>query len=259
MDKIKRRSIKYIRRIIPLARVHERPGLNSRFEMPDIAELAASIGDPRTGLLFPPLVVKAEDITPDAPNKNHYYIVHGYRRVAALKMLKWKRAAFFVAVGLTLQDQYIINLAENARENLTPAEIADRAYNLIHVLPLGKRPSAERLAEKCGMSSSHVRNLVRLRRDLHPELWKVFVNLGHQAKIGAFLSILPLAPANQLVAWRKWHEVKEEQPRGGRGRSLLFQRIDVLMEKAKGKESAEFLRGAQWIGEELGWSAERLP
>jgi len=259
MDKIKRRSIKYTRRIIPLARVHERPGLNSRFEMPDIAELAASIGDPRTGLLFPPLVVKAEDITPDAPNKNHYYIVHGYRRVAAMRMLKWKRAAFFVAVGLTLQDQYVINLAENARENLTPAEIADRAYNLIHVLPLGKRPSAETLAQKCGMSPSHIRNLIRLRRDLHPELWKVFVNLGHQAKIGAFLSILPLAPAHQLAAWRKWYEDKEQKVHPRRERKLLFQRIDVLVEKVMGKESAEFQRGAQWMAEELGWTPGRLP
>lgn len=250
---------KIIRRLIPLERVLERPGFNCRFSMANIEELAKSIGHPEVGLLFPPLVVVAEDRAPLSSSQRFYYVVHGHRRVAAVRSLGWKKCTFLVAEGLKLSDQYILNLAENARDNLTPAEVAERCCMIVDKLPTTQRAEmTDELAEKMGYSKSHLRTLMRLRRNLHPELWSMMVSTGHRAPIGALMTIVAKTPAEQITIWARIHAaVMEEAPtsKGKKEKSPTYTwraRAAAFLETAPPSgETADFVRGVRWAVERL--------
>lgn len=249
MDPLHTGRVHYQTKTLRLEQVHERPGLNSRFSMVDIPELAASIA--QVGLLFPPLVVPAAEAQEETGSEP-YFLVHGHRRLAALQTLKWESAPFFIAAGLTLADQYLLNLAENGRENLTPAEIAERCADMIGVFK-AEGLTIEKLAGRVGYSVKYTQNLIRLRNKLHPDLWAMMVRTGHKAPVSMLLAVVAKTPEEQIVSWNKFTdkyrlntETTEAPPR-----LTLRDRAEILIKGAASSRSAEFIKGARWLCEEL--------
>jgi ParB/RepB/Spo0J family partition protein len=238
---------------IQLDRVLERPYFNSRRCRIDVSELAQSIAE--IGVLYPPLVVRATDRPPISDSEFYYYIVHGHRRVRAMQALNWTHGQFFVAPpDFPISEQYIINLAENVRENLTPGEIAERCCQIADgAKRAGQEITSEQLGKRIGYSVSHVRNLMRLRRQLHPELWDMMLDRGHGAPITLLLTVVTKPVHEQLDAWKPVGQMLKEA--GG---------IDTLPRSPKKKSwrtiAAELVKqappehasGARWLFQELG-------
>lgn len=104
---------------------------------------------------------------------------------------------------------YLINVTENVqRKNLKPYELAER----IALLKKKFGVDTKTLAGRLRLSESYVRNLVRLKGKLHPELWKLFVRYGESlASYEDLLRICALGPSEQLDAWKKLRAEKEER------------------------------------------------
>jgi ParB/RepB/Spo0J family partition protein len=245
-------------RIIPLERVSQRPGFNVRFEETDIPNLAACIAE--MGLLFPPLVVPvvSEGTIQDEPDLSPYfYVVHGHRRLSALKHLQWESAPFFVAYGLSMAEQELLNIAENGREDLTPAELAERCANMV-MLYKNQGIDANTVARRTGYSVSYIQNLIRLRNKLHPDLWAMMIRTRQKAPVSALLSVVAKAPEEQLIAWKAYSFLAKVD--GGEltppPRLTWDNRAAAYIEQVSQRESAEFIRGAKWLRAQM---AARTP
>jgi ParB/RepB/Spo0J family partition protein len=233
---------------IPLERVLERPLLNCRFGRLEIAELAQSITD--LGLLHPPLVVRANDRPPISEGDFYYYIVHGHRRVKAMRSLNWAEGPFFVAPpDFPLSEQYIINLAENMRENLTPAEIAERCTIIADgAQRQGRTITSEDLAKRIGFSASYLRNLMRLRRGLHPDLWEYMMRSEHHAPITKLLQVVTKPVWDQVDVWNTMGEDLPKDLLPSSPKKKSWRTIAAELVKRAPPEHA---RGARWLLEEL--------
>lgn len=243
--------------VIPLEQVSQRPGFNIRFEETDIPTLAASIA--AYGLLFPPLVVPIDwQVTqPESEPKPCYFVVHGHRRLAALKHLQWESAPFFVARGLSLAEQELINIAENGREDLTHAELAERCANIVASYK-NKGIDAHTLAQRTGYSVSYIQNLIRLRNKLHPDLWAIMVRTGRKAPVSALLHVVAKPPEEQLIAWEAYSFLaKVDDGELTSPPRLTWQdRAAHYIAQASQRETTEFIRGAKWLRAQM---ASRTP
>jgi len=242
---------------IPLDRILERPGLNCRFGGLEVEELAKSIAD--IGLLHPPLVVRANDRPAISETEFYYYVIHGHRRVKAMRMLRLIEGVFFVAPpDFPLSEQYIINLAENVRENLTPAELADRCCTIADAATRsGKAITSEELGKRIGYSSSHVRNLMRLRRGLHPDLWEMMVRTGHHAAISKLLQVVNEPVWQQIDVWKQmWQTVEEKKALGTVAVSDKKKSWRSVAAELVKRAPPEHAAGARWLlGELSAWLA----
>lgn len=137
---------------------------NARSVMEGIDELAAEIE--RDGLLQNLVVSNG------GKGEKTYRLVAGFRRAAALKMLKWGAKTVPVTV-VPAQGRAIKNLTENIhRKDLSTADLAQR----LHDLESGDYPrdpdeevivyTKESLAEQLGLSVSHITNLIRAHVNL---------------------------------------------------------------------------------------------
>jgi len=125
----------------------------------DAASLAASMK--KNGLRQPVLARPMED--------GRFALVAGFRRYTAAQALGWTHIACVVAAMDDL-DAYLANLEENVqRENLSPGEIADRCLFLKEEHDMEGGDIASRLH----LSKSYVNNLMRLAKELHPDIWKI--------------------------------------------------------------------------------------
>jgi ParB/RepB/Spo0J family partition protein len=240
-------------RKVPLANIFERDGLNCRKSLQDVTELAASIAE--VGLLYPPLIVQAEDRPPIFEQDPCYYIIHGHRRVKAMRSLNWTESTFFVAPPqFPLNEQYLINLAENGRENLTPAELADRCVQIADSAARnGRKMTSEELGKRIGFSASYVRNLMRLRRDLHPDLWAMMERCGHRAPVSHLLDVLKYPDYEQIDVWKHRHaeiikstEGLDTAPPGPKKRSWRTIAAELVKQAPPDRAA-----GARWLLEEL--------
>lgn len=186
---------------IPLERILERPGFNVRPALRNIDKLADTI---RThGVFYPPLVVRAMDREPISETEFYYYVINGHRRIWAMRSLGRTSGQFFVAPpDISLADQLTLNLAENIREDISKAEIADQCFKIIEAAKRdGKIISSNDLAPSIGFSASHLRKYLQLKRDLSPELWAKMVLLRNRAPISKLLDVSRLPHHEQLDAW----------------------------------------------------------
>lgn len=146
---------------------------NARTLMQGIDELAAQIKE--HGLL------QSLTVTNGGLGDKPYRLVAGFRRAAALKLLKWGSQDVPVIL-VPAEGRAIKNLVENVgREDLSAADLAQR----LHDLSTGEYPrekdeiaikyAVKELAEKTGLSGSHVTNLIRAHINLAPEVRKAWV------------------------------------------------------------------------------------
>lgn len=133
-----------------------------------IEDLAESIK--REGLHQPILVRKGDD--------GRYSLVYGFRRYKAVQHLhekhpkeeKYKQIKAQIWEGSD-EDAYMVNLTENcARNDLLPWELADRCAFLADKY---KRSGGE-IAQRVGKSTGYVNNLIRISRNVHPEILKAW-------------------------------------------------------------------------------------
>ena len=141
---------------------------NARHKLKKIDELAESIRE--HGLLEPLVVVNGG--TEDQP----YRLKAGYRRAAALKLLKWGSKP--VAVSLAKEDDGPLKmLVENIqREDLASADLAQSLYELEEGEYNGpyerdeagkaKKYTKKELMAKTGLGLNHLTNLIRAHKNL---------------------------------------------------------------------------------------------
>ena len=145
---------------------------NARTALKGIEELAEEIR--RDGLLQNLVVSNG------GKGEKTYRLVAGFRRAAALKLLKWGDKTVPVTV-VPAAGRAIKNLAENIhRDDLPTADLAQR----LHDLSTGEYPrepgeevvvyTKEMLAAQLGLSSSHVTNLIRAHANLSTDVKKVW-------------------------------------------------------------------------------------
>lgn len=142
---------------------------NPREELKDIEELVASI---RAVGLQVPLTVLAQDLrTDDGAKKELYYLVVGFRRYEAIRMIREQDPDAFKTVEVkrfkgSVAEAQVLNLTENIqRSDLTPFEIANGVEILLN---LGY--SQKDIADKVGKSQTWVSNAIQFRRSATPQL-----------------------------------------------------------------------------------------
>lgn len=155
----------------------------------------------KQGLLQPPGVCEI------GPGK--YRVVFGFRRFQALqKLVKDGVKGFPEEQEFTVvpsSDSETACLAENAaRKDLNPAELS-KALLKIHKGGL----SGVKIAKMCGMSVSHVNNLLRVAEGLIPELSEVFAK-GDLPERDA-IKLAALEPTKQIAAYQA--SLAEPEPR----------------------------------------------
>jgi len=109
-----------------------------------------------------------------------YRVVAGFRRYAALKLLKWGDKP----VGITLvapAGRVIKNLIENiGRQEVKAADLAQRLHDLergdypVEKGETARKYTKEELATQLGLSASHVTNLIRAHANLADPLRKAW-------------------------------------------------------------------------------------
>lgn len=140
----------------------------------DVSDLAESIAS--LGLIEPIVVRRQNEPRAKLPSKP-YVIIDGERRWLAHKKLGWATIQVVVRdMGLLAQ------IAANVvRKNVRPSELAESLYRAKE-LPRtdGKEGtlSGKEIAASVGLSEGYVNNLIRAKRQLHPEIWDMFSKLG---------------------------------------------------------------------------------
>lgn len=160
-------------RELPLACVH--PGDNIRLDLPEIQELALSIRE--LGLLSP-LIVRPWNTAADGadgdgelpagadPSVEHYRLIAGHRRHAALTLLVEAEIDGFDSVtcevreGLTESEAYALMLTENVQR--IPLEPVQAARALRLLLDLNPELSAARLARSLGLRPAWAQTHLKL-------------------------------------------------------------------------------------------------
>lgn len=148
-----------------------------------LASLAAHIK--RHGC--PPIIVARQE-----GKKKPYFLIAGFRRMTAmLEILEWgPETSVYAMVHAPMSDKERVtaNLAENLqREDLHPAE---QAEGFARLEKLGS--SSKEIASSVGISQSHVNNLLRLKANLSPRVWKAWAEGNSGRGLRFFLQeILP--------------------------------------------------------------------
>lgn len=141
---------------------------NVRSDTPKIAELAESI---REFGLIEPLVVTRQ------LGKQPYRLTAGFRRAAALKLLRWGSKS----INVVVREEWnpLVNLAENAlREGVNPLDSAQRIFDLSQGdYPAPKdaprrKYTFEEIARATNLSVSSIRTYVRVHEHLCPPVRK---------------------------------------------------------------------------------------
>lgn len=177
-------------RLVPIHRLHGHDG-NPRRELTDVDELADSIAE--AGLIEP-LVATADPLDDDPDADQHYTLVAGHRRLAALHVLDGRLAGhdagdggldldqldrvreLVVRVPVLVRDdladdRVVAALIENTqRVDLSPLEEATALAALVE----GGMTQAD-VARRIGRNQGHVSKRLTLHRDLHPALRPLLV------------------------------------------------------------------------------------
>jgi len=191
---------------LTLSQINADETFNSRKLYDGIEALAADMK--RNGQLTPVLVRQVE------PGK--YSLISGFRRVRAVTLNKWDtvRAQIMDCDAVTAA---FLNLIENIQRNaLTSYELAAKCSQISTELKL----DSDKIGEGVGISGSHVANLIRCVRGLHPEIVSGWMK-GH--KLATLTRLIKWArmkdQADQLAEWESLIKVGEDETDGQTGGS----------------------------------------
>jgi ParB/RepB/Spo0J family partition protein len=135
-----------------------------------IRQLAKSIE--ATGGLLQDVLVGA--VPNSETGKTEFHLISGFRRYAAFKMLGKKTIGAKIRAFDTLE-ALIANGAENTgREAPHPAMLSKRLAFIKETYFKGDKEADNKLAEAFGITKKHVQNLLRMRRQLAPQLLEIF-------------------------------------------------------------------------------------
>ncbi len=164
----------------------------STYNDDEIEALAESIK--KEGLLNP-LTVRHRP-----HRKPAFFLVAGFKRLRALRTLEQSHVPVRLCRTERDADAYLLNLAENTsgRSDLTPADIALRCAWLGETYGL----SGAEIAERVKLSKAHVNNLIRLTKQLHPEVLQAFRDNHPSAKVLRLVAICARSHEDQLSAWQ---------------------------------------------------------
>lgn len=171
-----------------------------------------------------------EPIIVGIDNDREYYCKSGHRRRLACEELG-------IAVPAVIRNgpkSVVVAIVENVqRRQLRPAELAEALTECRE-----SYDSNASLARDVGISESYAANLIRLRKNLHNDLWELFYRHGEGIDWIALSEVAKLPKEHQLDAWEK---IKTE--RGGAKRKRSRKKdIQKLLEESAGKT------GQYWKG-----------
>jgi ParB/RepB/Spo0J family partition protein len=207
--------------MLPLSKISVDESFNLRERYDDITKLAMSI---KTDGLDTPLTVRKLE---EPLNGFTHALVSGFRRMKAVKEAGLKGEVPVVVKDFeTDTDAKVTNFTENsAREPIHPAEAAKRLFELITDDGLERKD----VAQRTGLSLSHIGNLVRVVREVAPDIvrdWRkhdvpVDVMLGWAA-----LEVKPKEGEEpqevkfeaQREAFEEWKTTQEKSGKAGKKR-----------------------------------------
>lgn len=215
--------------MVPFNQIEFPEDENARGELKNIPELAECIK--LTGGLLEPIGV-TNGGTGDKP----YRAAYGFRRGAALKLLRWGDKEVPVVIG-TEERRTEFNLIENIhREDLTSYDLAQR----LHDMEAGEAPGAVgrvytkiELAKIIGKKPAHVGNLIRAWKQCGKDAKKAWKKFN--------------APTTVVIHWAG---IKDEKAQDAAVAAWVAEqdRIKARQDKLLGKKSG----GGDGDGEEEG-------
>lgn len=175
---------------------------NARETLKDIPQLAKTI---KTDGLLQPVIVrpqKGKDGKPDGT----FFLVAGFRRMAALDTLSWKEIPCTVVNITDEKDAYLQNLSENvARESLSGYELGKAVKHIKDTYGMSGSQISARVS---GTSKGYINNLLAISENVMSEILEQW-HAGHPCATTDFLRTLaktdkdgnPMAENEQYAAW----------------------------------------------------------
>ncbi len=159
-----------------------------------------------------------------------FHVMYGYRRVRACLRLSPNYPVPCVVhaqTGDEDRDDFEADAA-NLRENMNgrgrkPFKLAEGLFRM-H----GLRPELSRteLGQCVGLSSGYTTNLLRIRKDACPELWRLFVSYGlrFSSRVNHLdmLEIVRLPKSEQIEAWDALIEARADRKKKKKRRTTAY-------------------------------------
>ncbi len=172
---------------LPLDAVVVRVGSSARAEPTEdeVEQLASHFAE--HPMLHVPVVAKREE---------QWVLVAGY-----LRFLAWNRLEHPVGVFRWIEgtdtELMLLSLAENVvRARLRPHELVERIA-LLHA----RGVTVEEIGSYSGYSIRYLRQLLAMKRDAHPELWRRFAEQAPHLGVTAMLDLVAHPVEEQLERW----------------------------------------------------------
>lgn len=180
-----------IRKTVPFKQLYIDPERNHRQDTPKTKELAESLK--QNGLLYPIIVTNGGSPDPDKP----YTVRGGFRRCAAWALNGWQNKDIDVSIreykkGDNLSPIFDGIIDNKDREDVSPLDMAEAIYNLVHgkyVVDEGEATAVDKktVAERLDMQAGTINNFLRVFENLDPDVAKKCRKAG--------------APMRNMVAW----------------------------------------------------------
>lgn len=155
-------------------------------------------------------MLHAPTVAPHRGLSDRYRLVAGFKRFAVLELLAERRgletAVFGLVEGRSEEDLLLLNVTENVARGAVPgAYLAERFTALVDV-----GLTAKEIAARSGVTVRHVRRLLAIRREAHPELWSLYEQ-GHETlSMRRMLELVGHERDQQLDAFRQSEELHRQ-------------------------------------------------
>jgi len=219
----------------------------------DTKQVERLAGTIRTvGLIHPPSVEKVG---------GKYILRAGFKRVAALKLLKRADAPFHVWPAGTWKEAG--QIAENsARDDVNQFFIAEKLHIMVdgHTTHDGQTiaatHTAESAAEEIGLSVSHVRNLLRVYKKLAPEILAAWKKKGNEFPLRMLTAWAALdTPEEQIKFFEEFtggdradrKRADKGKKRGARGSAKKFRSKAEIREMHEGLREGGKKEALAWV------------
>lgn len=222
-------------KMIPFNQIKVDDSLNSRQHLQDVKKLADSIAE--NGLKSALLVTNGGE------GEKPYTLAAGFRRAAALSLLKWGSKQVPVMV---VSDSALDNLIENVeRDDLHPLDLAERLADMLagqYPTPPGVEPRVwerKELAAKVNLSMSSLSNYVRVHEKISAEVKKLLRAQKNRVPLRLLFEWAMLSEEKQAEVAEEWSKAME----GGDGNKR--KRTSKAQKEEKEKAELGLIRGAK--------------
>lgn len=162
------------------------------------SQLAESIAI--DGMIQPPGVTERDE--PCEVCGNTLKLLWGFRRVRSALDQEPDTPILVLVRDADDHEARVLNLAENLhRRDLKPWELAEALTAIQDASP---ELSYAKIAKQVNLSKPHVANLIRLRRNLHPQIWDQYKRWGSSLRVNVLhlLEICALDHDDQLSRYK---------------------------------------------------------